>query len=405
MKIPYYVTRKAKSGGRTWGYWVPCLRRNGKPTLMAQLGFRIVDCGEDGPLAWAIANRMNEEWQRARAAHRAGLSVERVWPSGSLGEAYGRFRSSETWKKKKPRTREDWERGWRLIEPVFGDIDPRTVAFEDVDTWYAALLDRAGVREAHRAMKIWRALWNVASAMKRADGRRYCEGKDPSLGIRRETPRPRNAFWLEGEAVRLVKHAWRTGYRGLAAALAVAWDTMLSPVDVRRISLAQLRGDQVAVARAKTGRPAIGTLSPRTRRLLGAYLDTLGIELHPDAPIFRTPGGAPNARGGRRWLPQPYSKDRLAEHFRQVRESLFPGDSRKLMDFRRSGALEAAAGEVDPGALAAKMASSIDRSRALQQTYLPQQASVVRLADQARVAGRARLRRERTGGEESKRGR
>jgi len=53
------------------------------------------------------------------AAHRAGKptgEVERVYPPNSLGEAFTRFKKTATWAEKKPRTREDWERGWKLIE-------------------------------------------------------------------------------------------------------------------------------------------------------------------------------------------------------------------------------------------------------------------------------------------------
>src|SRR5579862_2267119 len=198
VKIRYYVTRQ-QPGRPKWGYWSPCLARPNKatgkcePTLMAALGFKHVDCGEDGPLAWAIAQAWNERWDIARAAHARGelvpvaAKVERAYPAGSLGEGFGRFRATQTWQKKKPRTREDWERGWRHIEPLFGDVDPSTIALEHVDQWYAALLDKVGVREAHRAMKIWRALWRVVAAMRTAGGGKYCErDHDPSLGIRRE---------------------------------------------------------------------------------------------------------------------------------------------------------------------------------------------------------------------------
>lgn len=401
VKIRYYVTRQAWPNSRKWGYWVPCLKRNGIPTSMAKLGFGVVDCGEDGPAAWAIAQRMNERWDKARrgetgADARPGVA-ERVYPSGSLGEAYGRFRATQTWAGKAPRTREDWERGWRLIEPVFGDVNPQTVALEDIDLWYAGLLDTVGVRESHRAMKIWRALWRVAGSINRADGRRYCDrDADPSLGIRRKTPQARQAIWYEGEAVRLVKRAIRMDKAGLAAALAVAWDTMLSPVDVRPLTLAVLtadgEGSLFSVARAKTGRSAIGTLSKRTLRLLKTYVASLPFELHNKAEIFRTAGAVPGPNGGRRWQPRPYSKDTLAKDFRVVRDAEFPGDQRKVMDFRRSGAVEATAGGVDPQALAGKMANTIDTNRDLQATYLPHTAQLVRLADAARQRGRGRLR-------------
>jgi hypothetical protein len=207
-------------------------------------------------------------------------------------------------------------------------------------------------------MKIWRALWRVAGSMK------YCDkDKDPSLGIRRKTPIARSDVWHDGEAVRLVKQAWRSGYRGLAAAMAVSWDTQLSPVDVRSLTAAQRAKDaQGAVFfqdRTKTGRAAAGTLSRRAERVLDAYLEGLGVELHDDAPLFRN-------RSGR-----PYSKDTLGDDFRAIRKIVFPGDKRQLMDFRRSGAVEALAGDVEPAALAAKMANSIDQSKDLQRIYLP----------------------------------
>jgi hypothetical protein len=399
VKIRYYVTRQ-RPGARKWGYWAPCLARGGKPTLMATLGFKMADCGEDGPHAWAIAHQWNARWDIARAKIAKGetpespAKMERIFPAGSLGEAFARFRGTKTWLEKKPRTREDWLRGWKHIEPIFGDVDPKTVSLEDLDSWYAALLAAVGIREAHRAMKIWRALWRIAGTLKTARGGKYCErDQDPSLGIRRKTPKPRNAIWFEGEAVRLVKRAWRMHFHGLAVALAVAWDSMLSPVDVRTLTPAQLRRDArgplFTLDRTKTGAPAIATLSKRTARLLEGYLATLPT-LHPDAPIFRTRGHA--AGPGRPRPPVPYTADTLGDDFRAVREAEFPGDTRQLMDFRRSGSVEAEAGEADERALAKKMGNTIDRNRALRATYLPPNATVVRLTDEARVRGRRRLR-------------
>lgn len=387
MKIPYYVTRKAWPGSRArWGYWSPSKK-------MKAVGFTLVSCGEDGPLAWAIAQQWNARW----SAYRKGAGgppgkIEPVYPQRSAGEAFARYRATQTWGEKKPRTREEWETVFtRRIAPVFGDVDLNTVTLADVDQWYAQLLKATGVREAHRAMKIWRAFWNVAAALG------YCRrGADPSLGIRRKTPKPRHAIWREGEAVRLVKRAWRMGYKGLATALAVMWDTMLSPVDVRGLTRAQLAGDDdgplFSLARAKTGKAAIGTFSKRTARLLEVYTATLPPGLHPSAPIFYTRGGGDTDSGGNGRAPAPYTKNTLGDDFRVVRMALFPDDKRKLMDFRRSGAVEATAGEVDPAALAGKMANTIDTNRELQATYQPHNATLVRLADVARSRGRARLR-------------
>lgn len=429
VDIRYYVTRGGtKPGSKKWGYWAPCLARRSKksgqiePTLMAKLGFKLVDCGQDGPAAWARAETWNarwdetfEKWQRGELDDTGKVipvSIERVYPPNSVGEAFARFRNSATWAKKKPRTQEDWMRGWKQIEPVFGDVDPRTIAFEDLDLWYGGdpldstirgLLGQIGVRESHRAMKIWRAIWkNVLCKLKRIDGERYAEGEDPSLGIRRENPKARKAIWLYDEAERLVKRAIRMEYYGLAAALATCWDTQFSPVDVRSLTTAKLsdaQGPVFDVDRTKTGKGAIGTLSKRTQLLLKWYIQSLPFKLHPDTPIFHTRGGQPGPKGGRPRPPATYTKDTLSKDFRAVRDAEFPGDTRKVSDFRRSGAVEAVAGKVDPAALAAKMANSIDENKELQTTYLPHQAAVVRLADEARARGRSVLRTSKDGGQ------
>jgi hypothetical protein len=198
-------------------------------------------------------------------------------------------------------------------------------------------------------------------------------------------PQPRQDMWSEGEAVRLVKGAWRAGYRSLAACLAIAWDSQLSPVDARSLKANQLRRDPVGswfeVARAKTGRAAKATVSARAERVLRAYMDSLGVDLV--GPIFRN-------RSGR-----PYTKDTLSDDFRAVRAILFgPGETRQIADFRRSGATEALAGNVPPEKLSSKMANTLSASNRLHRTYAPVQLASVRDADDARRVGRAKLREQ-----------
>jgi hypothetical protein len=102
--------------------------------------------------------------------------------------------------------------------------------------------------EAHRVIKVWRALWQ------RMAGFGYCDAaRDPSFQFANSAPQPRQAIWSEGEAVRLVKAAWRAGYHGLAALLAVAWDSQLSPVDARSLKANQRRRDVVGTGSRPVG--------------------------------------------------------------------------------------------------------------------------------------------------------
>jgi len=184
----------------------------------------------------------------------------------------------------------------------------------------------------------------------------------------------------------MFKGAWRLGYFGLAAIIGVAWDTQLSPGDVRALRASQLARDASGTAwftdRAKTGTPVGGALSDRALAAMESYLEKLGIELHGEAYIFRNRSGA------------PYSKDTLGDDFRAVREVVFgKHDKRTLADFRRSGAHEAIAGEATPAALAHAMGNTLSASNALFATYCPVNITTIRSVMEARRRGRAKLRR------------
>ena len=200
--------------------------------------------------------------------------------------------------------------------------------------------------------------------------------------------------------VRLVKDACRNGFGGLACIIAVAWDTGFSPVDVRTLtpSHAVTSGKDLVflIERTKTSENAIGTLSRRTQRLVEAYIRSLPYDLHEDAPMFRTKGYAPTAKGGRPRNSVPYTKDSLVSDFADVRLRVFgPGEKRRLMDARRSGAVEANAGGASVESISAKMGNSIDENKRLQATYMPVNIAAVRAADDARRIGRKKLGEER----------
>jgi hypothetical protein len=299
-----------------------------------------------------------------------------VYPTRSIGEAFRRYRATAEWTRKAPRTREDWWRAWKRIKPVFGDVDPRTVTLEDLSLWRIAIVETVSSGEAHRATKIWRALWKIMAALG------YCMREaDPSLGVRNSAPKGRSETWSDGEAARLYKRAWRMGYHGLSAVIAVAWSTMMSPGDVRALRASQLAktadGAAFFTKRGKTGVPVGGALSDRALAALTAYLDRLDVELHGDAYIFRNRSG------------QPYSKDTLGDDFRAVRAAEFGGlDRRTLADFRRSGAVEAIAGGAGAEHLSHAMGNTLSASNALWATYVPVNVSSLEAVKEARRKGR-----------------
>jgi hypothetical protein len=116
---------------------------------------------------------------------------------------------------------------------------------------------------------------------------------------------------------------------------------------------------------------------------LADYLQKLGVTLTGDAFIFRNRSGA------------PYSKDTLGDDFRDVRLALYgPDEKRTLADFRRSGSMEAVAGQAAPAALAHVMGNSLDRCHELFKVYCTINIISLRDVAAARERGAAKLKQE-----------
>jgi hypothetical protein len=356
-------------------------------------GFHLIPLGQDGPTAWSVAEEWNRKWQAVRRGEAPPLTdlsklsadeaeAARQYPPGSIGAAFQRYIRTAEWSARALSARNKiWWPAWFRIRDMWGDVAPDTITFEMISRWRAALEKKHGRGVAHKTIRVWRAFWKIMLGMKMA------HTADPSIGVRNRAPAPRWQRWSEGEAVRLVKVAWRQGYRGVACIVAVSWDTGFSPVDVRTLAQrhrveidGRLVFDRQADGRAKTGRAAIGTLCKRTERLVSAYLSEMGTVLLPDAMLFRTRSGA------------AYIEATLSHDFAAVRAIAFPGDKRRLMDMRRSGVVEAIAGKADPLGLSAKLANSINRSNALHKTYAPVDIEAVRNTDEARLRGRRKMR-------------
>ena len=207
-----------------------------------------------------------------------------------------------------------------------------------------------------------------------------------ALAVRNSSPKGRSATWGEGEVARLAKRAWRMKYYGLAAVIGIAWDTQMSPGDVRALRASQMattgEGQLFFTERSKTGVPVGGLLSARTMRLLAAYLDKLGVTLTGDAYIFRNRSGA------------PYSKDTLGDDFRDIRAAEFGPLERRMLghDFRRSGAVEAITGDATPAAVAHAMGNTLSASNSLFATYVPVNATTIKSVFEARKKGRKAMR-------------
>jgi hypothetical protein len=145
VKLPYYVVKRGK------GYWQPTA------DMRAQ-GARPTPCGDDGPAAWAIARAAYDDWQAKREAEEQRPS--RV-AEGTLAAAFSEYRQTQEWGAKAVRTREEWERCWAVIGPAFGPCRPMAITLAQISTFRRMVETNVSLREAHRCIKIWRALWRV----------------------------------------------------------------------------------------------------------------------------------------------------------------------------------------------------------------------------------------------------
>ncbi|WP_342711450.1 hypothetical protein AAFG13_06145 [Bradyrhizobium sp. B124] len=416
-----------------------------RPTkTMRSYGFQLVNMGRGGPGLDAKgrpapsvedqqrAIELNRAWDHVRAGHimPPAKTTLQVYAEGSIGFAYQkamehrkaeRLAKGTVWTSRQEK-RDSWSRSWRWLSAL-AECDPRTVKAEHfvrIDPTSGKAIGlipkieaEVSVTERHMVIKTWRALWVRMSAMT-VDDRQYCRrDADPSKQFSNTPPKPRDQVWYRREVYKLVQVAWRNGYYGLAALIAVAWDSQFSPVDNRSLTLAQSCNDDTGIYfvtdRAKTGRAAVATLSPWSEAILLAYLRGFGADLLDNVPLFWTRGGRPVSRlgatgrwggdhgGGRHVAARPYSESALQQDFRELRELAFGKDEkRQLQDMRRSGAVEGDAGGASVEDQSNKMANTIASNNRLRRTYNPVNVPSARRYDGARIKGAAELERRAT---------
>lgn len=344
IKIPYYVVRNGI------GYWQA-------KKAMRDAGFGSVTCGPDGPEAWAYAKARNDAWQAYR---RGDVDFGKdSYPRGSIGDAWTRYRRTSQWAEKSAATRNEWEkRAWKWIGTAYGDVDPRTITLEGISELRDTIEAKISNREAHRVIKVWRALWKVMAALG------YCErDADPSLGLRNRATKGATATWEALEVWQIIRQAWREGYTGVALAVSLMWDTGCSPVDARTAVASQIAKygplTVYCIERAKTGKPAIVPLSRRTVWLLGAMERQTGLAMIGEAVLVRRKSGI------------IYDKNYLGRDFRLMRAIVFgQEEKRQMQHIRRTAASEAIDGDISKEHLSGAMANTIGHSNQLWETYV-----------------------------------
>lgn len=364
-KIGHYVVIKGR------GYWSPT-------KAMKQAGFRLISCGPDGPESRDRARQAEKAYQRWRER---GDEKPNPFPAGSLGSFWHRFHETELWKRKASSTRAEYEYVWdKYIAAAFAKSRLDQISPVDCEKFHLDLEQGYGSHERFKAMKILRALFSAAVKYRVLT-------HSPATTLPNTMPKGRSAFWYEPEISQLVSDAWENDFHGMALGISIAWDTMLSPADVRTLRSDELiespSGAFVSITRKKTKRATLAPVSPETLDLKIRYLGVVGVEIAPHEPLLRMRGGIPYR-----------TKDSFAKDFRRVRAVSFPDDDRKFLDIRRSGNVEAFVGGAERDTMGKALSNRLGDNDFLFDTYTPPTLAAARQIFEARQVGRAKLTKE-----------
>lgn len=343
---------------------------------MRQAGMVSEALGQDIGPAIERAEQLNALWDEIRAARRAGQDAPGAAAPrrGSLDWVVAELQKSREWHDKAPRTREEIERALGVLQPVFGPSAMGAVTPDQAIRFYDRMLAAGSLHKAALVMKWWRYLYSYAM-------RRWPRviAQNPTLAVKIRHPKARRQVWEAAQVRAAIRRAWRRKWYGVAAAIALAYDTGLRPSDLREVTGRQLGADRVTLTPAKTahlaGRDSERPFPvwPETIALVERYKARLGLIIPADQPLLRSVSGRPFA-----------SRHHLAKQIRIVcREAGIP-DSLQLRDLRRTGNVEAAIGGASAPQLAARADHSIGRGQAILDTYTPASFAAAQAAQAAR---------------------
>lgn len=361
-RIRYY---REKNGN---AFWTP-----GKQADAFSLP-RSQPLGAAGEAAMQAAITWNAKWDKRHDKTPKPVNYK----PGTLGHFYALFKTKTAQTIAAPRTREDYERAWPEIEKRFGQKLISQITADDSERFHAEIHpahnpdSNFSWNEAWRILKGWRALMNALVAYE-------LRARAPIGRVSNPAGKGRDGLWTHDEILHLSWVAVLMGRKGSAAAIRLAWGAALSPIDVWTLERSGWRagasGRDVATQRSKTAKRVLHALDDDTLAVVDVYLASMPAML-PNARVIRRQTGAPYA-----------NKDTFGDDFRDVRAIAFPGDERQFLDIRRSALTEARLGGATKDDIGAAAANSVDKSAALEETYL--HAASTRVLE-ARAIGRTR---------------
>lgn len=365
-KIPYY---RVKNG---IGYWEPPAWARVKPYHMVGL-----DCGPDGPEARERARDRVTLMRRMRVTGEVS-TVAPEWPKGSLGHFFETWTRTPGFAQRSAGTREEFEQAWAHVPKDMKSKKLTAIGANEIERLQIKLQETKGDWTRWRTIKKLREIFAAAKD-------RGFVSFSPAVTMSNPEPEGRTQRWTADDVQTLIDKADELGKPDMALSIALAWATMVSPVDVRTLTRAMVHEDRhglyIERKRTKTGVGILTDLDDDTARRLKAYLNgtptTLG-----DAPIIR------QQKTGKAFS----DRHDFARRFATIRKAAFgPEEKRQMRDIRRSANVEADLGGASADDRAKILGNALNKDPKLERTYTPPTLAKARELRKSREQGRAIL--------------
>ncbi|PHR94025.1 MAG: hypothetical protein COA69_00050 [Robiginitomaculum sp.] len=330
--------------------------------------------GRAGWQAEAQAFSLYYEWLE-KSGRPVPDEAPKAYKRGTLGHWYQKFKQTGLWGRKSVATRKEWEYYWPFIDAGLGDKMLNKVSPSDFEEFHIATEKEHGSNARWRIVKIARALFNAAIKY-------HLIGQSPCMVLPNTKPQPRNQIWFATEVAYMADTAKEMGFTAMHLSIRLAWESLMSPVDVRTLKVEALhkthQGYHIETERKKTGKEVFAALSDGLGDDLHAYIDGLSFTLLPNQAIFR------NRRDNAAYLKARFNSD-----FRAVRAMAFGKEEKRfLMDIRRSGNVEADLGGASAEDRAEILANALHKDQYLENTYTPPTVAKARKVAKQRAKGR-----------------
>lgn len=237
----------------------------------------------------------------------------------NLVELCDRYKASTWFSKLKGKTAREYERYMiALLRSPYGLAPINRINNYTADMIYKRIAEESGITAAKYFVAVWRRIFEFAIKFGYAD-------RNPWRHLEVKSAPARSVSWTEEQVFEAIQWALGKGYKGLAVALCLMYDTGQRPIDILYLTYASIKKDDlglyVDITQTKRGRKVKPALSLYTIGLLGGEEQVLA---QPDD----------------KFVVEIKSRESLNKQFNQLRADKPEFKKLQMRDLRRSALTE-----------------------------------------------------------------